>query len=336
MDTSKSGSYEYRFQDVSDANYNPHAKSRSNLVLQQQIFPRPTARFSSPGKVFNYCTSEATDESVIPITFTGVPPFELDLDLRSSGTVSPESITLNNIQSKDFDLRLPRKYLRVGHASLTIRRVRDGRSCQSKDDPSVEPSRVQISVHNPPQIYPEDPKTDICVSEKVNYRLQGVPPFTIYWTLNGENKHATISTPKFERLSDKPGELVITGLSDSSSACRFSTSLTKTIHPLPKVLVNAGKTLYDDIHEGGEHDFPLEFFGTPPFEYTYTRSDPVSGAVLETKTERTEENKIIVRGREAGSYDVISIRDRWCGVAKNNGGDRREPGYKLLAQGTVG
>jgi nucleoporin POM152 len=319
---------------VSDANYNPHARSRSKVVLQQQVNPRPTARFTNPGKVYSYCTSEVADESVIPITFTGVQPFDLDVDLRFSGSVGPESITINSIKTNQYDLRLPRKHLKPGHSHLTIRRVRDGRSCQSKADPSVPPSRVQISVHDPPQIVPLEIKTDFCVGERISYQLEGVPPFTVFYTFEGSARKATSKKPIFRRLAERPGEFVITGLADSSSACRFSTELHKTVHALPSVKMSQGRESVVDIHEGGEAEIVLDFAGEPPFEFTYTRSETLRGGkkgrVLETKTDRTEEHRIRLRASEEGTYEVVSVRDRWCGVRK--GGSGEKGGDKLLMQ----
>jgi nucleoporin POM152 len=327
LDTSKSGQYEYKFIDVSDANYNPHQKSRSNIIVQQQVNPRPTARFTTPGKVYSYCTSETADDSVIPITFTGVPPFDLDVDLRYAGSVAPESITMNNIPTNHYDLRLPRKYLRTGHSHLTIRRVRDGRSCQSKADPSVVPSRIQISVHDPPQIVPLESKTDFCVGERISYRLEGVTPFTVFYTFEGYNRKASSKKAIFRRLAERPGDFVVTGLSDSSSACKFATELQKTIHPLPSVKMSHGRESVVDIHEGGEAEILLEFTGSPPFEFTYTRSETARGGrkakVLETKTDRTDEFKVRLRTSEEGTYEVISIRDRWCSVSKTGAADKQ-------------
>lgn len=334
LDTGKAGQYEYKFVDVSDANYNPHARSRSNIVLQQQVNPRPTARFTNPGKVYSYCTSEGADDSFIQITFTGVPPFDLDVDLRFSGSIAPESITMNNIQTNQYDLRLPQKHLRTGHSHLTIRRVRDGRGCQSKSDTSVAPSRVQISVHDPPQIVPLEAKTDFCVGERISYRLEGVTPFTVFYTFEGSARKATSKKAVFRRLAERPGEFVITGLSDSSSACKFATELQKTIHPLPSVKMSQGRESVVDIHEGGEAEILLEFTGSPPFEFTYTRSETIRGGkkgrVLETKTDRTDEFKVRLRASEEGTYEVISIRDRWCGISKAGAADSR--GEKLLIQ----
>jgi len=53
------------------------------------------------------------------------------------------------------------------------------------------------------------------------------------------------------------------------------------------------------------------------------------GAVLETKTARTDEFSMRVKASEEGTYEVISVRDRWCAVSRASlDGDKK--GQKLL------
>jgi nucleoporin POM152 len=343
LDTSKAGTYQYKFLDIADANYDAHAKHRSSLMVSQRVNPRPSARFTNPGKIYSYCSADDNDDSaagLIPITISGVAPFDLEVDIKYSGSVSPESITFNGIATNQHNLQIPRRYLRAGHSHLTIRRVRDSRGCQSRVDPNVQLSRIQISVHDPPDITPLESRTDFCVGDRLSFRLSGVTPFTVFYTFEGSTKKATASDATFKRLAERPGEFVITGVSDSSSKCKFSTHLEKIIHPLPSVKVSQGRETYVDIHEGGEAEILFEFTGTPPFEFTYTRSEnaPRSGSgsnkrgvVLETKTERTEEHSIRIKASEEGTYEVISVRDKWCAVSKGGVGTNESGrGQKLL------
>jgi nucleoporin POM152 len=327
LDTSKSGQYEYKFGQLADSNYRQDASTKKNtdLILTQRVHPRPTARFSNPGKTFSFCTTEDPEEDVIPISFTGVPPFELDVDLKFSGSASPESIPLTGIASNQYELKVPRKYLRPGHSHLTIRRVRDGRGCQSKTDTSVPPSRVQISVHDPPEIVSLESKTDFCVGDRLSFRLSGVNPFTVFYTFEGSSRKATSKKTTFRRLAERPGEFVITGVSDSGSNCRFGTTLANTVHPLPTVKMSHGRESYVDIHEGGETELLFEFTGTPPFEFTYTRSENErrgkKGRVLETKTEKTDQMSVRLKASEEGTYEVVAVRDKWCSVSKFAAGE---------------
>lgn len=338
LDTTKAGVYEYRFQDVSDANYDASTKKKANLVLQQRVRSRPSAQFGAPGRTYNFCTTEAASDEIVPIKFVGTPPFSIDIDIRHSSSASPESISIDQIASNNYDLHVPRKYLRSGHSHLTIHRVRDGPGCQNKADRTVKPSEVQISVHDPPNIVPLEAREDYCIGEYFSFRLTGVPPFTILYTFEGEKRKAVEKSNTFTRFNAMAGKLTITGISDSSSKCQFTTSLQKTIHPNPGVKISDGREVYTDIHEGGESEVVFEMTGTPPFEITYTRSElskrGQAAKVLETKTIRT--NDLIHKKMEnqGGSIEPLSVRDKWCLTTKETDSKtkRGNSGQKLLMQ----
>lgn len=86
--------------------------------------------------------------------------------------------------------------------------------------------------------------------------------------------------------------------------------------------VSKGHDTRVDIHEGGEAEILFEFEGSPPFEFTWTRSsleDRRTGRkaqVLETRTAVSEEHSLRIRASEEGAYEVVAVRDRWCGVSK--------------------
>jgi nucleoporin POM152 len=313
--------YTYKFIDVADVNYDPSSRHRSNVILEQTISPRPSARFSHPGKAYNYCTAEDSSDEVIPIAFTGQPPFTLELDLKYSLSAAPESITKRNIQSSKYDFRIPAEYLRPGTSHITIRRVVDSRGCQSKVDTTTVPSRVQISVHDPPTIVPAESSEHFCIGDHISFLLSGVAPFTVYYDFQGSARKATVQGTTFRRVAERPGEFRITGISDSSSVCKFSTSLSKVIHPLPTVKLSQGLEKHTEIHEGGETEILFEFTGEPPFQFVYTRSENTrkgkKGTVLDSKTETIHDAySARIRAGEEGTYEVISIKDKWCSVSK--------------------
>jgi len=71
-----------------------------------------------------------------------------------------------------------------------------------------------------------------------------------------------------------------------------------------------------DIHEGSEAEILFEFSGTPPFEFTYTRSSNAGkgkkSVILETKHDASLEYTKTVRTSEEGTYEVVSIKDHYC------------------------
>lgn len=333
METTQAGEYEYRFTGLEDANYDHDPKRHAPLTVQQRVNPRPIARFAHPGKTYSYCTTESDGEEVIPIAFTGIPPFHVELELRHHGTTKPETITIPNIPSHTYDLRIPHRNLHLGHSNLSVRKVRDSRGCHRKLDPSTSP-RVQISVHDAPSIAPLESQAHYCVGDRLSFVLSGTAPFAVFYTFEGAARKATSPSTTFRRLAEKPGVFTITGVTDAASGCRAAVHLEKEIHPLPSVKVSKGRESVVDIHEGGEAEILFEFGGTPPFEFTYTRSENVArgrrGKVLETRTEVSYEHVMRVKASEEGAYEVVAVRDKWCAVSRQ-GGEAGGKAQKLLA-----
>jgi len=329
MDTSKAGLVEYRFSELADANYDHSPKHFGPLTIQQQVHAKPFARFTTPGKTYNYCTSLSTSVDTIPLTLTGTPPFSIDYEIRQSGKTSPKIHTIGDIRSHNYDLKIPTSDLQIGTSAVSIRKVTDARHC-SRTLASTEP-RVQISVHAAPSISPLESsrRTDFCIGDRLSYVLSGVAPFTIFYTFNGVERKASSTSTTFRRLAEKPGRFAITGVSDSGSSCRATVNdIHAIIHGLPSAKVGSGKEAEQDIHEGGTAVIEFEFGGEGPWEFTYTRSGlgagdkrkgavgKKSGHVLEMKSEVSVEDKFSINAGEEGVYEVVRVKDRWCEVTK--------------------
>lgn len=331
MDTSQAGAYEYKFTKLEDSNYDHSAAHFSPLTIQQKVYARPSAAFVNPGKTYGFCSVESDGEEVIPVTLHGVAPFELEVEIKHHGTIKPELVHYTNIPTKTHSIRIPHSRLHLGKSAVSLRRVSDSRGCARTLD-STTP-RVQISVHDAPTITPLESQTDYCVGDRINFALSGVAPFTVYYTFENKPHRATLSSGSntFRRLAEKPGQFTITGLSDSASSCRSSTNFTKTIHGMPSVRVSKGRDSYIDIHEGGQAEILFEFGGTPPFEFTYTRSANTekggkkSGTVLDMKSEVSEGKEMKVWASEEGTYEVVAIKDAFCAYTK--------PGVKVEMDG---
>ncbi|KAH7138300.1 hypothetical protein B0J11DRAFT_450396 [Dendryphion nanum] len=332
-DTSHAGVYEYRFKHLADSKYDHSSKHFTPAVVQQTVYSLPNARFDKPGKVYSFCTREAEGEEVIPMTFEGVPPFYLEIEIKHQGTPKPELSVHKNIPSNKYDIRIEHRKLHLGHSSVTIRKVRDSRGCSRK--PAQSSPRVQLSVHDAPTATPLEDRTDFCVGERLSFALGGQVPFTVYYTFEKQERKASNAGTTFRRLAELPGTFTITGLRDSASECLASLDLTKHIHPIPSVRLSGGQVSSVDIHEGGVSDLEFQFWGTPPFEFTYTRStNAVRGKkskVLEIRTEVSHEHQMKIPVQDEGTYEVVSIKDRWCSFARpGEGTGDRGKGQKLL------
>jgi nucleoporin POM152 len=300
--------------------------------VQQTVHPRPNARFDKPGKTYSYCSRESDGEEVIPVTLEGVPPFHLEVEIKHQGTPKPEISQHKNIQSNKYDLKIEHRKLHLGHSVISIKKVRDARGCTFKPPPGGP--RVQVSVHDAPTATALEDRTDFCVGDRLSFALGGQVPFTVFYTFEKKERKASNAGTTFRRLAELPGTFTLTGLRDSASECVASLNLTKEIHPIPSVRLSGGQVSSIDIHEGGATDLEFQFWGTPPFEFTYTRSTNAhkgrKSKVLEIRTEISHEHHLSIPVQEEGTYEVVSIKDRWCSFAKQVEGVGSGKGQKLL------
>ncbi|CAM1503782.1 Fc.00g013730.m01.CDS01 [Cosmosporella sp. VM-42] len=312
MDTSKPGHYTYQFSALADNLYNDN-KNFDPLIVKQRVNAKPSAGFTKPGQSFKFCMEEQEYEDKIPITLTGVAPFYVEVEVKHQAGSSPELYRIPSIDSNTYGMRIPRQHLRLGSQQVRIRTVRDARGCQQKYE--LNTPSIQIQLYDAPSIYPLESREDYCVGERIAYTLSGTPPFDIQYDFNGR-WNAKSQTTNFRRIAEKPGEFIITSISDKASECRAAVNLPKTIHPMPSVQISRGKQSRVDIHEGNEVDILFEFWGTPPFEFTYTRSTNAKkgqkSVVIETRHDISHEHSKVVKASQEGTYEVVAIKDKFC------------------------
>ncbi|OBS22161.1 hypothetical protein FPOA_08497 [Fusarium poae] len=312
MDTTKAGDYTYKFSALADNLYNSN-KNFHPLTLTQRVNAKPSAGFTKPGQSFKYCMEEQEHEDRIPIKLTGEAPFYVEVEIKHQAGSPAETYRIPSIDSNSYGIRIPRQHLRLGAQQVRIRTVRDARGCQRKYEHGG-PS-VQIHLYEAPSIYPLESRRDYCVGERIAYTLSGTPPFDISYDFNGR-WNAKSQTTSFRRIAEKPGDFTITSISDKASECRAAVNIPKTIHPLPSVQISRGKQSRVDIHEGNEVDIFFEFWGTPPFEFTYTRSSNAKkgqrSVVLETRHDVSYEHSKVVKASQEGTYEVVAIKDKFC------------------------
>jgi nucleoporin POM152 len=318
-ETAQAGTYEYKFVQLADNKYDHSSRHFTPLSVLQTVNPRPSARFDNPGKTYSYCQHESNGEEVIPITLEGLPPFYLEVEIKHYGTPKPEISTHKNIESNKYSLRIEHSKLPLGHSTVSIRKIRDARGCTHKPAPGTP--RVQISVHNAPTAVPMEDRVDFCVGDRLSFALSGQVPFTVFYTFEGKERRAHNSGTTFRRLAELSGTFVLTGLRDSASECAASLNIEKHIHPIPTVRLSGGHISQVDIHEGTGADLEFSFTGTPPFEFTFTRStNEVKGRksrVLEMRTEISHEHFMSIPVQEEGTYEVVAIKDRWCSFSRS-------------------
>lgn len=314
MDTTKAGLQTYDFSDLSDNAYDYDARKNVPLLVEQTVNSKPTATFTKLGQTYKYCKDENSGNDVIPITLSGQAPFYLEIDIKHQSSSKPETVRIANIEGNEYNFRIPHNVLSLGTHLVSIRKVRDARGCQT-DTETGSPS-IPVQVFDVPTIYALETRTDYCVGERLSYTLSGSPPFDIYYTFNGAKKKAKSQTTNFRRIAEKPGKFIIDAISDRASECRAQINIEKVIHEMPSVRISKGRQISVDIHEGGEAEILFEFWGTPPFEFTYTRSTNAKkgqkSEVLEMKHEVSQEHSMVVRASQEGTYEVVAIKDAFC------------------------
>ncbi|KAJ5463550.1 hypothetical protein N7475_008494 [Penicillium sp. IBT 31633x] len=314
MDTTEAGEYSYKFTQVGDNLYDHDPKSKP-LVVTQKVNPLPSAKFDQPGHVFGFCKEDINGEESIPITLEGVPPFSLEISIKHHSNAKPEIVTIPKINSNRHKLLIPRRHLELGQHQVSIHKVRDSRGCQRTTD--LDASSVRVAISDVPTIIPLESKVDYCVGERLSFSLSGHAPFDVFYTFDGAKRKATSQTTNFRRIAELPGEFTINAVSDGASGkCKAHKDITKIIHPMPSVRISKGKESVVDIHEGGEAELHFEFWGTPPFEFTYIRSSNVrkgkKAEILDIKHDISYENFKTIKTSDEGTYEVIAIKDKFC------------------------
>ncbi|CAG8972902.1 hypothetical protein HYALB_00001322 [Hymenoscyphus albidus] len=328
METGKAGIYEYKFSDLSDGLYDHDSKKFTPLGLVQKVNGKPSAHFVKPGQSYKYCKDEIDGSEIIPIRLEGVPPFQLEIDIKHQSSSRPETVKIANIESNQYNFRMPDAARSLGIHQVSVRKIRDSRGCQQKTEYGAP--HVQVQVYDVPSLYPRDSRQDYCVGERISYTLSGSAPFEIFYTFEGVERRAKSPTTVFKRIAEKPGNFTITGVSDKASECKARTKVSKYIHQMPSVRISQGKQVEVDIHEGGEAEILFEFWGTPPFEFTYTRSTNArkghKSQVLETRREVSYEHSKTVQSSQEGTYEVVAIKDKYCSFStqKADAGTRQK------------
>ncbi|KAL3426183.1 hypothetical protein PVAG01_02974 [Phlyctema vagabunda] len=331
MDTSRAGKYEYRFTELSDNVYDHDSKRFTPLVIEQRVYQKPSAYFTKPGQSYKYCKEESGGNEVIPITLEGQPPFHLEVDIKHQNSIRPTTLTYANIDSMHYNVKIPHETLSLGVHQVSVRKVRDAHGCQKKTEYGAP--HVQVQVYDVPTINELESRTDYCVGDRISYTLSGTAPFEIFYTFEGVQRKAKSQNTNFKRIAEKPGTFTITAVSDKASECKATTSIKKVIHEMPSVKISKGRQVEVDIHEGGEAELLFEFWGTPPFEFTYTRSTNArkghKSQVLETRHEVSSEYSKIIQSSQEGTYEVVAIKDAYCSFSTHRA-EAKRGGQKLL------
>ncbi|KAL2816848.1 hypothetical protein BDW59DRAFT_135631 [Aspergillus cavernicola] len=329
METSEPGDYTYRFKEIGDNLYNTDPRS-NQVMVTQKVNPLPSAKFDSPGRIYGFCKEDDSGEELIPLSMEGLPPFSLEISIKHYAKAKPEIVSIPNIKSNRHSLPIPRRHLDLGQHVVSIHKVRDSRGCEQTYHTDM--SSVRVAVSDVPTIIPLESKSDYCVGERLSFSLSGHSPFEVFYAFDGVARKASSSSNHFRRIAERPGVFTITAVSDGASGkCKAHKEITKTIHQMPSVRISNGQISIVDIHEGGEAELEFEFWGTPPFEFTYIRSTNArkgkKAEILDIKHDISYEHRKVIKTSDEGTYEVVAIKDKYCSFSAQPSIERNE---KLL------
>ncbi|KAG9314090.1 hypothetical protein JVU11DRAFT_4871 [Chiua virens] len=321
LHTSSSGRKYYEVKQVGDTAYPLHKYSAviprsERLVFEQEVLPKPSAKFKN-GNRLSFCLNDALSSrdpmsSDGTILLEGTPPFQLHLSIKNLAASKVRHETVE-VHDKVWKLDISSYYFQsIGPYQVTIESVHDSSNCEQAE---LDPSRrsIWIDVAETAAIIPLDSKKDFCIGDVSQFQLEGTPPWTIGYRVNGKPYTQEAKTSPWSIIQQQSGEFVISSVAHQQKMCKAAVAnLRLNIHPLPSAQVGHGK-------RSDQAEIVFTLLGEPPFTFTYQRAEPSPkkggkpGKVLETHTvSGVMAHEYSVFSALEGTWTVTSISDRYC------------------------
>ncbi|OBZ79799.1 hypothetical protein A0H81_01490 [Grifola frondosa] len=195
----------------------------------------------------------------------GTPPFKLELSIR-------------NLAASSIHTEVVECTIRRGGLTYVVF-VPLYRAALGVPDPSHR--SIWVDVAETAAIIPFDRRVDYCVGDAIQFQLEGTPPWTIGYRINGKSLTQEAKISPLSILQQQPGEFTITSIAHQQKMCKTAvTDLRYTVHSLP-----SARRLFS----GDQAEIVFTLIGEPPFTFTYQRAELVpkkgmQGKVLETHT----------------------------------------------------
>ncbi|KAH9081740.1 hypothetical protein EDB83DRAFT_2334467 [Lactarius deliciosus] len=323
LHTSEPGRIYYEVKQVGDSAY-PLSKHKGVVIprsdrplLEQEVLMRPSARFTSFNRL-SYCLHE----SFVPqdkgsgdgvVVLQGTPPFELTISVQNLASSERFTETVTVLDTT-WRLDLPGyNFKSVGQHQVSIETVKDTSHCEQKL-PDPRERSIWVDVAESAAIVPFDRREHLCVGEVAQFQLEGIPPWTIGYRVNGKAYTQEAKQSPFAFAQQQPGEFKITSIAQQQKMCKsVVTDLSYMVHPLPSAQVGHGNRIFQDIHEGDQAEIKFTLIGEPPFTFTYQRKGGKPGKVLETHTvSAVTTTEYSIFSALEGVWTVTFISDRYC------------------------
>lgn len=330
LHTSIVGRKYYEVKQIGDNAY-PLAKHKNaviprsdRLLFEQEVMARPSAKFKNDNRIL-FCLNDAlTSREAISndggvIQLDGTPPFQLALSIRNLAASHVHKETIE-VHDKTWILDLPSyHFTSIGPHQITVESVQDSSHCEQKELHPLHRS-IWVDVAESAAITPVDKRVDFCVGDVAQFQLEGTPPWSIGYRINGKSYTQEAKKSPFSLMHQQAGEFTVTSVSQQQKLCKATvTDLQFSIHSLPAAQVGHGKRIFQDIHEGDQAEIVFTLIGEPPFTFTYQRTEPIPkkggkpGKVLETHTvSGVTTHEYSIFSALEGTWTVTSISDRYC------------------------
>ncbi|KAI9091783.1 hypothetical protein DFS34DRAFT_697416 [Phlyctochytrium arcticum] len=317
--TDKPGLHTYTFNSLSDENYRKPVNIQHQghpIKIQQLVHRRPKAVFLGERERIFQCISSPTDTE-LHMSLTGIPPFHVQIHRKHE--TQPREIVHLKINSNEFVYR-PETPTTTGTYDYTIKSISDASGCETIIDSREDESHVSVFVADMAKITLDGGQRGVCVGDMISYSLEGTAPFSVRYDWNGVTKpDVKVTDPVLLLFALEAGIVNVTRVCNSMQCCTYpENGLVKEVKPLPKAFVDGGVDMIDDIREGDESMVGIEFQGTPPFSFRYTRTPLLEESgygnapeeVFNVENINTPKYSFLT-DRE-GLFRVTWVRDNFC------------------------
>ncbi|ORX35215.1 hypothetical protein BD324DRAFT_631845 [Kockovaella imperatae] len=305
--SSEPGHHRYDFLEAKDLNY---PSTRLSLVLEHDVYGRPSASFTKPNS--RPMCLDGLLQGDAKIRLLGKAPFTLELGVRRPASSRLETFTLP-LTSNEWTMDLPLTVKDAGRHEIHILSVSDASGCE-QDVKDSDVRSTTMDVVESARIVPVTQVQDLCAGDTLDFLLQGKAPWTVEYEWLGKKHKVTSSSSQFSRYAEEPGTFIVKSVALKDNQCKREISdLKRRVHPLPSVKVQEGVA---HLREGDDPaSFSVTFEGTPPFSFTYTRSEMVGSRskIVETQTvSDIMKFSYTISSTSPGDYEVVSVTDKYC------------------------
>ncbi|CAO3661533.1 unnamed protein product [Rhizopus microsporus] len=174
LKTNQGGKYRYVFDRLADQRYSDPFKIR-NLEVHQTVHSNPTVKFTSrtTRNSYSLCVGDNLmfdKAQPLEIELTGQAPFTVELGIRHQSDLNGRVITLSDIMTERYEIRLPDELETAGDYHLQLLRVKDANGC-STAVAETEHTHIKLNALDIATITPIEVCSDSCVGDNLEFSL---------------------------------------------------------------------------------------------------------------------------------------------------------------------